>query len=156
MPIVLKMRRDLSGELSAPRWPSGVALAPFTVELAGEVERLLIAAYQKGGGEPRDYIGWFQRIAGDSEFEEELILLARELASGRVLGVCHLWNSSFVKDLAVVEGWRGKGVASALLRYACITMAERGETFLGLKVDEDNPHGAVEFYRRMGFESFSE
>ena len=55
-----------------------------------------------------------------------------------------------MKDLAVRPSWRGRGLGEALLRAAFAEFRRRGVATVGLKVDADNPTGAVRLYERVG------
>jgi GNAT superfamily N-acetyltransferase len=54
-------------------------------------------------------------------------------------------------DRWVAESERGRGLGRALLHHALRTYAGRGVARVGLKVDSDNPTGALELYARVGF-----
>jgi mycothiol synthase len=56
----------------------------------------------------------------------------------------------WVGELGVRKAWRGRGIASALLRRSFSTFASRGEQRVRLNVDADNPTGAVALYERVG------
>lgn len=55
-----------------------------------------------------------------------------------------------VMGLAVEEGFRGKGVGSALLSKATELARERGITLVYLKVKRSNTN-AIQFYEKHGF-----
>jgi ribosomal protein S18 acetylase RimI-like enzyme len=62
------------------------------------------------------------------------------------------WTEGFVKDLAVRPAFRGRGLGEALLRAVFAEFARRRIARVRLKVDADNPTGAVRLYRRVGMD----
>ena len=75
------------------------------------------------------------------------------LVDGEVVG--HVVALSFEGDgevilLGVVPGWRGRGIAKALLRRAFAELAKRGHHEVRLGVDSQNPTGAVALYENVG------
>ena len=148
--LVLRMRRDLSEPLPPPSWPHPVRLVPFEPERhAPMVHGPLVAAYAQGGGYVEPFGVWWPSLRNDAEYDPALCLVAAD-EQGEVAGVAQCWTSAFVKDLAVRPDSRKRGVGSALLLEAFRVFRERGEAFLDLKVDSDNPSGAVRFYRAHG------
>ena len=147
---ILLMRRSLGGLSTSISWPDGTKLAPFDLGMSDELEALLREAYQ-GGGDPAAYANWYIRVSSDEEFDPTLIFVAVDEKSVQIAGVCHLWTSAFVKDLAVSPAWRRKGLGTALLECAIQAMARRGYQHLDLKVEADNPYEAGRLYRNLGF-----
>jgi ribosomal protein S18 acetylase RimI-like enzyme len=70
---------------------------------------------------------------------------------GQLAGVCLTWTGGWVKDLAVTNEWRGKGLGKAVLLFALGEHQRRGTPRVGLKVDGVNPTGAAQLYERVGF-----
>ena len=56
----------------------------------------------------------------------------------------------FIKDLVVHPLARRRGVAEALLMTAFWEFQRRGEKQVDLKVQTDNPTGAVRLYKKLG------
>ena len=88
-----------------------------------------------------------------NDFDPTLWFLV-ERDGGLVACALH-WKESndrgWVKDIAVLESARGKGLGTSLLRHALRTYGERGVKSVGLKVDSTNPTGAPRLYERIGF-----
>ena len=61
------------------------------------------------------------------------------------------WRTGFLKDLAVREAERGRGLGAALVQQGLAEFARRGVAAVELKVDAANPTGAVRLYERLGF-----
>jgi mycothiol synthase len=59
-------------------------------------------------------------------------------------------GDGYVALLGVVPGWRGRGIAKALLRRAFAELAKRGHHEVRLGVDAQNPTGAVALYESVG------
>ncbi len=85
------------------------------------------------------------------------------LADGEVVGICT--NSVYPEDEAVTgrrEGWvmtlgvqrewRGKGLASTLLRASFNAFLDAGLTHSMIAVDAENPSGAYRLYEKLGYE----
>jgi mycothiol synthase len=85
------------------------------------------------------------------------------LADGEVVGICT--NSVYPEDEAVTgrrEGWvmtlgvqrewRGKGLASALLRASFNAFLDAGLSHSMIAVDAENPSGAFRLYEKLGYE----
>jgi mycothiol synthase len=57
-----------------------------------------------------------------------------------------------VELISVRRPWRGKGIAKALIARSLKLLKSRGMTEAALGVDAENPSGALQLYRKMGFE----
>jgi ribosomal protein S18 acetylase RimI-like enzyme len=60
-------------------------------------------------------------------------------------------GDGWVKDIVVTESERGRGLGTALLRHAFREYGARGANRVGLKVDSNNPTGALRLYESVGF-----
>ncbi|MCB8819154.1 GNAT family N-acetyltransferase [Microvirga rosea] len=150
--LVLRMRRSLTAPVPAPSWPDGIRLAAFDPDHhARDVHALLVAAYARGGGEVAPYDAWLPALTGDAEYDAALCFVAVDDRNA-VAGVAQCWTSAFIKDLAVRADHRRQGLGSALLLHAFRRFRERGAPFVDLKVDSDNPSGALRLYRAHGMQ----
>ena len=146
----IRMRKLLGQPVSAPVLPEGSAFTPFIPEQHAEaVHRLLDAAYARGGGEVAPFADWWKQLEGDSEYDPSLVFLAIG-QDGSLVGAAQCWTSAFIKDLGVADGWRRRGIGTALLQQAFNVFALRGATSVELKVLADNPSGAERLYRILG------
>jgi ribosomal protein S18 acetylase RimI-like enzyme len=135
-----------------PVWPEGVRIVPFEPERhAPEIHALLVAAYEKGGGYVEPLAVWWPSLKNDTEYDPALCFVAADEKS-RIVGVAQCWTSAFIKDLAVSPTRRGQGLGSALILKALQAFKRRGAAHVDLKVDADNPSGALRLYRSHGFE----
>jgi ribosomal protein S18 acetylase RimI-like enzyme len=91
---------------------------------------------------------WLPWVTGDPSYDPALVFVA--VAGDAVAGVAQCWTEGFVKDLAVRPAFRGRGLGEALLHAVFAEFARRGVREVRLKVDADNPTGAVRLYERVG------
>ncbi|WP_196259854.1 GNAT family N-acetyltransferase [Pelagibacterium limicola] len=143
------MRRDLSADFPEPSWPEGVVPVLFSETMAPELHTLLTAAYCKGEGDVSDFETWWHATRTDPEYDAELMLVAQG-PNGALVGLAHCWNSAFLKDFAVLPGWRRQGIGEALLLRSFEACRNRYRTAIDLKVKPDNL-AAIRLYRRVGF-----
>jgi mycothiol synthase len=148
---IVRMWKPLGGDDPPPRWPDGVRVRTYEPEDATRVKRLLDDAYLGWDSRyvPMAQEAWERSITGDADFDAGSWWLVEE--DGELLGCALNWRAGWVKDLAVREQDRGRGIAKALLLHAAGEFSRRGVTRLGLKVAADNPTGAVQLYERLGF-----
>lgn len=146
----LRMRRMLTEPFDVSEPPQGIYIEPFAAHRSQEIESLLVNAYRHGGGDPDSYERWYAQVAADAEFDPALIIMAVDTAQARIAGICHIWTSSFVKDLATAQPWHRRGIGAALLSRGMQAMANRGHRQLDLKVDAGN-FAARRLYARLGF-----
>jgi ribosomal protein S18 acetylase RimI-like enzyme len=150
--LVLRMRRPLSGPSPEPVWPSGYRMVPFEPDRHAEAAHaLLVEAYAKGGGYVEPFAIWWPSLRDDSEYDPALCVIAVD-EGNRIVGVAQCWTSAFVKDLAVAPTMRRQGLGAALMCHLFRAFRDRGAAFVDLKVEADNPTGAVRLYRSLGFE----
>ena len=150
--LVLRMRRSLTEAPPAPVWPDGIRLIPFEPERhAEQVHALLVAAYARGGGYVEPFAIWWPSLRDDSEYDPALVFVAAN-RHDEIVGVAQCWTGAFVKDLAVAPSMRRQGLGSALLHHAFRAFRQRGAPCLELKVQADNPSGALRLYRSLGFD----
>ena len=84
---------------------------------------------------------WFVAVDGD-----EIVGFLFEVPDGAVPQVA---------ELGVRSAWRGRGVATALLRHAFADIAGRGGAEVTLWVDSENETGAVGVYERVGMKAIA-
>lgn len=150
--LVLRLRRSLAEPVPEPVWPDRIRLIPFEPERhAQKVHAVLVEAYTRGGGYVKPFGIWWPSLRDDSEYDPALCFIAAN-ERGEVVGVAQCWTSAFVKDLAVALSMRRRGLGAALLCHAFSVFRERGVPHIDLKVDADNPSGALRLYRSLGFE----
>ena len=138
-PVVLRMRRDLRGNVAEPYWPAGIRIR--TLDRKDKKDALaahavLEAGYYEGGGGAPKFNKWWSQLRKDKEFDPALFFLASD-AEG-VVGICQCWTSFFVKDVAVHPRVRRRGIARALMFTAFEAFKARGASHVDLKVREEN------------------
>jgi len=143
------MRRDLALPIAPAPLPGGIALVPFDKRTANEGRELMKRVYTDGLGDGGiSFEGFWNWLTTDPEYDPDLMFVAT--AGGTVVGFCHCWSGSFVKDLVVAPEFRGQGIGGALLTLALQEFSRRGAPSVDLKTDVQNVQ-AQSLYRRLGF-----
>jgi ribosomal protein S18 acetylase RimI-like enzyme len=138
-PFVLRMRRDLSGNVAEPYWPAGIRIRTLNYKDrrdAMAAHAVLQASYYEGGGGAPAFKKWWPKLKRDKEFDPSLCFIAED-AEG-VVGICQCWTKNFVKDIAVHPRVRRRGLARALMLTAFAAFKARGAAHVDLKVREEN------------------
>jgi ribosomal protein S18 acetylase RimI-like enzyme len=146
---IQRLRRDLASAVADPVWPASFTPRGFTAEDAPAVHRLMQIGYAGGGGSVGPFDQWWPGVRDDGEFDAALCFLAVD-GAGEIAAVAQCWTSAFIKDLVVHPGARRRGLGEALLLTAFQAFRRRGAAHVDLKVQLDNPRGAVRLYRRLG------
>lgn len=155
----LDMRLDLTDPPPPPEVRSRVRIRRMAL---GVDDEAVWRAYEAGFAdhwdhEAQTYEDW-RYIAMDHEddLDPSLWFLA-ETREGEIVGVCICRHGmpddpdlGYIRDLAVVPGWRGRWLALALLRTAFAAFHDRGLRRVGLEVDDVTLHGAARLYERAG------
>jgi len=158
-----EMLRPSLDEIPDPPLPAGLEVRPVRPEhrraiFAAEVEAF--AGHWGAGLEDGSDARW-------QEFEEDPFSRDTDLwqvawAGDEVVGMVRPFineeeNARFgvrrgwCENISTRAGWRGKGVASALIGRALRALRERGMTEAALGVDAQNETGALRLYEAMGF-----
>jgi len=149
------MWRSLEGQLESPSWPDGITVRSYTDADGERVQALLDAAYS--GWDP-DHVelsqeDWLAFMTAHAEFDPALWFLCER--NGDLVACALHWRASdgagWVKDIVVRESERGRGLGQALLLHGFREYRDRGAVRVGLKVDANNPTGAVKLYEKVGF-----
>jgi ribosomal protein S18 acetylase RimI-like enzyme len=145
------MSRPLGLPVEERPVPGGVTIRVFRLEDAEAVHGLLDEAY--GAWDPlyvpmahADWVSW---MTGDPEFDADVWWLAER--DGALVGCALHWSSGWLKDVAVRDSERGRGLGAALVTAGLTEFKRRGKPRVGLKVDGSNPTGAFRLYERLGF-----
>jgi ribosomal protein S18 acetylase RimI-like enzyme len=153
------MRIDLEAASGDPDVPRGIAIRTFDPERDAEpVYRALAEAFQDHWGSGFDtfdvwkheYIDgvvppfdpgfWFVALDGD---EVVGVACCRE-------GSASAPDAANVDELGVRRGWRGRGIARALLLTAFAEARRRGVGAVELNLDSESPTGATRLYESVG------
>ena len=145
---VLRLRKHLSEPQPKPAWPGDIALVPVVDVKPEALHTILEAAYLNGFGSVRSFAQWWPSILSDSEYDPDLLFIAAD-QSGQPVGLALCWNSGFIKDIAVDNAWRGRGIGESLLHAVFAACHQRGLDHVDLKVVAANA-AAIRLYRRVG------
>jgi ribosomal protein S18 acetylase RimI-like enzyme len=145
----VRMRQRLGETLEQPTWPGGVHLREFTENCAWEAHALLTLAYANGGGSVPSFEKWWCSLSEDKEYDSNLCFPAYN-EDGYLVGFAQCWRSAFVKDIVVHPRFRRRGVGRALLLHIFRVFQERGARTVDLKVEINNPSGAISLYESLG------
>lgn len=145
----LLLRKDLRVPVKAAPIPFCYRIRTLVDGDEGTVHALLSRTYAEAGDALPPLPQWWAKLSGDAEFSPDLCFLAVGV-SGKIAGVAQCWTSSFLKDLAVRVDARRLGLGEALLTHCFAVFQARGAGHLDLKVEIDNPTGALRLYERCG------
>jgi ribosomal protein S18 acetylase RimI-like enzyme len=141
----------------------GIEIRPWPEGRDEECRVVKNAAFEDHwGSTPTSAEKWAHIVRGSSG-RPDLSFVAVETATDRIVAVCV--NQRYESDdeligrrdgwidvLGTVEGWRGRGLASALIVESLHAFARAGFTHASITVDGDSPTGAARLYRSLGFE----
>jgi mycothiol synthase len=141
----------LDGPPPAPTWPAGVSVRTAVPDQDGRaIHRLVETAFARPGRTATTFEEWTGLMMRADILDPDLWFLA---AAGETLvGVCLSFaypDMGWVRQLAVAERWRRRGLGTALLRHAFGVFHGRGYQQAGLAVDGENPD-AYAFYEQIG------
>ncbi|MFB9251914.1 GNAT family N-acetyltransferase [Sphaerisporangium melleum] len=153
-----RLRADHSGPAGDPPPPPGVLIRP-----AGGVEELMRAAHrvhQDGFAEhfgfvAKDYDRWKADFDSSATHDWAQLLLAQAdgVPAGMLLGSDMFVadeNCGYVRILAVLPAFRGRGIGRSLLLHAFAADARRGRAGTYLHVDAHNSTPALDLYLSAG------
>lgn len=141
--------------------PAGARIVPWPDDRDEDIRAAKNEAFaDHWGSTPTAASHWEQMVHGYGA-RPDLSFVALDL-DGNVIG--HCINKRFESDdellgrkdawidnLGTLRAWRGKGVASALIAHSLHAFAASGCTHASIAVDSENPTGAAQLYRRLGF-----
>lgn len=161
-----QMRRDLGQAIVDPILPPGLSLQSWTPALDDPTFAAFNESFRDHWGfEPVSKANWDLYFIGRDGFRPDFsyVVLAGEEVAGFSLnyytpevnerkGVDEAW----IGDLGVRRPWRRQGVATALLNQSMHTFRQAGIAHAALGVDSENPTGALNVYKKVGFEVVEE
>ncbi len=147
-----RMQIDLEEPPPVAAWPDGCRLRLF---VPGQDDRrvyeFVMEAFRWPGYIPPSFEDWRGRMLETETFRADLwfLLVAEgdELVGTALCVDYELYG--WVRNLAVAETWRGRGIGAALLQHVFGEFYGRGQQRIGLGVDGKNPD-AYRFYERVG------
>ncbi|MBN1149336.1 MAG: GNAT family N-acetyltransferase [Anaerolineales bacterium] len=146
-----QMQIELDAPPAAPRWPDGIDLRAVQPDQdARSLHALIETAFARPGRTATSFEEWSKLMLRSDIFDPTLWFLA--LDGQEIVGAClgfEYPGSGWVRQLAVTERWRGRGLGSALLLHAFGEFRQRGFTKAGLGVAADNPN-AYSLYEKVG------
>ena len=147
------MAIELTKRPPEPAVPDGIRIDGFRPEDARVFHATQIEAFENEWGfVALPFDEWRQLRLEADDADPGVWFLARE--GGEVVGVIrcdaqHL-GGGFVAAVAVRARWRRRGIGEALLLTAFRAFHDRGERWVRLGVDTENPTGATRLYERVG------
>ncbi|MFM2078030.1 MAG: hypothetical protein RJA49_1920 [Actinomycetota bacterium] len=161
MEELLRPLDDLD-EQGEPAGPTQARIAPWPADRDEEIRIAKNLAFaDHWGSTPTTPHRWAQMVRGygsraDLSFiavdaDDRVVghcLNARHPADDELLGRRDGW----IENLGTLPDFRGQGIASALVLHSLRAFAAAGCTHASIEVDSENPTGAAQLYRRLGFE----
>ncbi|GII02033.1 GNAT family N-acetyltransferase [Planobispora takensis] len=153
----IRMLVDHEGTVAAPAPPGGVTLHDG---LGEEARRQGHAVQQAGfadhfGFTPKGFEEWFADLDSSSSTDWSQLLVARVGGepAAMLLGTDMFAgdeNCGYVRQLAVLPAFRGRGLGRFMLRTAFAADARRGRAGTYLHVDANNSTPALDLYLSVG------
>ena len=149
--FIFQMGIDLAERPPSPEWPPGVSVRGVVPGKDDRpLHRLIQDAFHQPGRTPQPLNDWREFMMRPDIFDPELWFLA--LDGDEIIGACLAFaypSGGWVRQLAVAEPWRGRGLGKALLRAAFNAFCARGFKSVGLTVESRRPDAHI-FYRAVG------
>jgi len=154
-----RMETKLEEAPPAPVWPESIELRPFDLE---EHDYQVYRAHQETfrdhwGSVPRSYEFWQHHMTEEDAFDPSMWYIAWDDDEIAGYALCRYRNgNAWVGTLGVRRPWRKRGLALALLYHSFGEFYKRGDRFIMLGVDSQNPNGATRLYQKAGMYAASE
>jgi ribosomal protein S18 acetylase RimI-like enzyme len=153
--IHYQMEVRLDGPPTPPCWPEGITgVCTARAAVPGQddraIYRLVERAFARPGRRPVSFDEWADLMVRVDAYDPDLWFLA--LAGEQLAGVClglTYPGLGWVRQLAVAEDWRRKGLGTALLNHAFGVFKSRGYQRAGLAVEVKNEEARA-FYQQAG------
>jgi mycothiol synthase len=148
-----RMEIEMDDAPTPPLWPAGISVRTF---VPGQDERTVHHVIQEAFSDLahrvyQPFEDWEQWALKRNDFDPSLLFLV--MADTEVVGVVLCYNypdEGWVRQLAVLRSWRGRGIGMQLLRHVFSEFYRRGKRRVGLVVDSENSTGATRLYQRVG------
>jgi ribosomal protein S18 acetylase RimI-like enzyme len=153
-----RMRVELPAPVE-PVLPTGVTIRPFRHDDPAERQTwhdILMSAFADTPdfipSTPEDWWGKTERPAVRIDWDEWWLALVDGQPAGLLQSdsLSIEQDEGWVKNLAVLRAYRGRGIGRALLATAFAAYTAKGRKRAGLGVDLTNPTGAYDLYRAVG------
>jgi GNAT superfamily N-acetyltransferase len=148
---------EMAVELAAPppaiEPGDGFSLQTATPEDGREFHQTISEAFEDHWeSHPLPFDEWWRRRTGDPDFDISWWFTMRQgdRMVAAVRNVPHRNGGVYVASLGVRRGWRGRGLAKALLGHTFARAWQAGLPRITLGVDATNPTGATALYRSVG------
>jgi mycothiol synthase len=152
-----RMQRPLTPQDVAPPLPPGVQLRGVAERDLTVVHDIVEAAFaDHWNHHPRGYDEWWPHVSGNAGFDLGLWWLAE--VDGQPVGVLIATrqmadeDAMYIATLATRREFRGRGVATALLRKAFAAAQAEGWSAAKLDVDSESTTSAPSVYAGVGLE----
>ncbi len=149
--FIYQMREVMSGLPQEPQWPTGIQTRRFVPEKdVYATYKLIQETFDRPGRVRSSLEDWKRHMLRPGSYRPDLWTLA--FAGEELVGACLGFDypdEGWVRQLAVSEEWRGRGLGAALLRNAFSVFYTQGKHRVGLTTESDNPN-ALAFYERAG------
>jgi mycothiol synthase len=146
-----QMHIDLDENLEQPTWPEGVSVrTAIPGDDDREIYRVVQTFFGRGQDDGPTYEEWRAHMIRPKVYDPDLWFLA--VVEGEIVGTCLGINyeaEGWIRQFGVLPAWRGKGIATAMLKHAFLVFRERGYNRVGLGMEADNEH-AMRLYERVG------
>lgn len=159
----VRMRIDLDPDRpQRVPWPDGVQIIGFDGSESSwhALHDLLETAFcEHFGFHAEPYEAWRARADANPWPDREQWRVA--VVDGQMVGVCRAsgrhreHDGGHINELAVLPDYRGRGIATALLRSTFESYRQAGCAWCGLSLDVDNTTGALRLYESVGMQAVS-
>jgi GNAT superfamily N-acetyltransferase len=153
-----QMRINFAGSPPAPEWPEGYSVRLMREEDQPATQAIIETAFTRPDRAPVSLEEWRRFMVERDDYDSSLFFLA--VRGAEIAGACLAIryaqpDEGWVRQLAVEEQHRGRGLGRALLLHAFGEFYRRGAPRVGLGVDAKNP-SATKLYLGVGMRAHRE
>lgn len=140
--------------------PNGIEIKEHEEEHYRKIWEAAKEAFKDEWNEPEWLEEWYEEWLESQYFQPELWKIAWE--EDEVVGQVRSYidqkenekynrKRGYTENICVGRPWRGQGIAKALIAKSLEKLKESGMNEAALGVDAENPSGALNLYKKLGF-----